>query len=397
MNVFRIALRNIRGNAVKSLTIFLCVLGVAAFFVSTTLIVRGAQNSLNRGLDRLGADIVVVPIGAENKMESAILMGTPIKVWMPRENLERVGRIQGVERATPQIYLQSLFGAPCCAVNEMFMVVFDPETDFSVTPWLEQHLGRRLAMGEVIGGTHIFLLEGEDYLKIYGYNLDLIGTLEPTGIGIDATLFMTMETAEELARWSPQTAVIPLEIPEDSISSVMVKVKPGVNPHAVAVEIEREIGGIVPIETPDLFGAFRQQMLGLLWFFIVMLVLAYIVSAVLIGLVFSMAAHERRREMALLRATGARPFFIFRTLWTEAALLAMAGGLAGIVSSSLVIFVFRDYFSASIGMPFLFPAPLSFLGLVALALLLSLATVTAAVIVPAWRLSRQELAVAMKE
>jgi ABC-type antimicrobial peptide transport system permease subunit len=101
--------------------------------------------------------------------------------------------------------------------------------------------------------------------------------------------------------------------------------------------------------------------------------------------------------MALLRATGARPFFIFRTLWTEAALLAMAGGLAGIVSSSLVIFVFRDYFSASIGMPFLFPAPLSFLGLVALALLLSLATVTAAVIVPAWRLSRQELAVAMKE
>jgi len=397
VNVFRIALRNIRGNAVKSLTVFMCVLGVAAFFVATTLIVRGAQNSLERGLERLGADILVVPTGAENKMESAILMGTPIKLWMPKQNLEKVSQIEGVSQATPQIYLQSLFGAPCCAVNEMFMVVFDPETDFSVTPWLNQHMGRGLAKGEVIGGTHIFLLEGEEYLKLYGYNLDLIGTLEPTGIGIDATLFMTMETAQELAKYSPQTAILPLEIPKDSISSVMVKVKPGVNPHAVSVQIEREIGGVVPIESPNLFGAFRQQMLGLLGVFIVMLGLAYIVSAVLIGLVFSMAAHERRREMAVLRATGATPFFIFRTLWTEAALLAVAGGAAGVALSSITIYIFRDYLAGTLGTPFLFPSFGSFMGLFVLALALSLATVSIAVVVPAYRISRQEPALAMKE
>jgi putative ABC transport system permease protein len=332
VSILKIALKNIRGNTVKSLTIFLCVLWVAAFFVATTLIVGGAQSSLESGLERLGADILVLPEGAQNTIESALLMGTPVKLWMPEENLGRITQVQGVVKASPQIYLQSLFGAHCCAVSEMFMVVFDPETDFSVTPWLEENLGRGLAKGEVIGGTYVFLPEGEEYIMLYGYNLDLQGTLEPTGIGIDKTLFMTKETATELARWSTKTAIQPLEVPLDSISSVLVRVEPGVDPHAVAVQIAHDVEGVVAIESPNLFGRFRQQMLGLLWVFVVMLSLSYVVSALLIGLVFSMAAHERRREMALLRATGATPLFIFRTLWTEAALLAVA---AGTVSRSL--------------------------------------------------------------
>jgi putative ABC transport system permease protein len=397
MSILRIALKNIKGNVVKSLTIFLCVLGISAFFVATTLVVQGAQNSLERGLERLGADLLVVPAGAENKIESALLMGTPIKLWMPEEYLGKIAQVEGVAAVSPQIYLQSLFGAHCCAVSEMFMVAFDPETDFSVTPWLQKNLGRGLAKGEVIGGSHVFLPEGEQYIMLYGYNLDLKGTLEPTGIGIDATLFMTKETAEELAKWSTKTAVEPLEVPPDSMSSVMVKVKPGVNPHAVAVQISRDIEGVVPIESPNLFGRFRQQMLGLLWVFIVMLGLAYLVSALLIGLVFSMAAHERRREMAVLRATGGSPLFIFRTLWTEAALLAAAGGAAGIVISSLTVYMFRDLLDSSLGMPFLFPSFGSWLGLFALALLLSLITVSIAVVVPVYRISRQEPALAMKE
>jgi putative ABC transport system permease protein len=397
LSAFGIAVRNIRGNVVKSLTIFLCVFGLAAFFVATSLVVRGAQGSLDQGLERLGADILVLPEGAETKMETALLMGKPIKMWMPAENLDKVTQVEGVDRASPQIYLQSLFGAHCCAVEEMFMVVFDPETDFSVTPWLERELGRGLAKGEVIGGTHVFLPEDEQYIMLYGYNLDLKGTLEPTGIGVDATMFMTEETAGELARWSSKTAEQTLTIPSGSISSVLVKTEAGVDPHQVAVEIQRQVDGVAAVETPNLFGTFRQQMLGLLWLFLLMMALAYIVSALLIGLVFSMAAHERRREMALLRASGATRLFIFRTLWTEAALLAIGGGLAGVFLSSLAVFVLRDYLAGSIHMPFLFPSLGSFLGLVGLALAFAVVTATMAVAVPAYRISQQEPALAMKE
>ena len=54
------------------------------------------------------------------------------------------------------------------------------------------------------------------------------------------------------------------------------------------------------------------------------------------GAMFALTAHERRREFGLLKAMGARNFFVFRLIMEEAALLASAGaalgaGVAGIV------------------------------------------------------------------
>ena len=57
--------------------------------------------------------------------------------------------------------------------------------------------------------------------------LTLKGNLEATGIGIDQTLFMTLETAKEMAKASVTTAIKPLVIPDNSISAVLIKVKPG--------------------------------------------------------------------------------------------------------------------------------------------------------------------------
>jgi putative ABC transport system permease protein len=397
MNDFRIALRNIRGNPVKSLTIFLCVFGVAAFFVAMTLIIGGAQTSLDRGLKRLGADIVVLPQGAEAKVESAILMGKPTQVWMSEGFLAEIAAVDGIAALSSQVYLQSLFGAHCCVVSEMFMVVIDSETDFTVTPWLEDNLGRGLKLGEVIGGTYVFLPEGEKFIKLYGYNLDLVGTLEPTGIGLDQTLFMTLETAQAMAASSVTTAERPLVIPSGQISSIMVKVAEDVNPHSVALAIEESIAGIVPIESPNLFGSFREQILGLLSGFVVLSVVAWMVSGVLIGLVFSMATHERRREIAVLRALGFTKMKVFRFLWVEAALIAMAAAASGITLSALGITFLRDFIAGSLGMPFLFPSAGSFLAMAALALGVSLLTVTAAVFLPAYRVSQQEPAIAMKD
>ena len=136
-------------------------MGVAAFLLSTTLIIKGAEYSLDAGISRLGADILVVPSGAEQKVETALLMGKPTSVWMPQENLAKLAAIPGVEKVSPQIYLASLYGASCCAVSEMFMVVYDPQTDFAITPWLQRKLGRGLKLGEVIGGTYIFVPEGD--------------------------------------------------------------------------------------------------------------------------------------------------------------------------------------------------------------------------------------------
>jgi len=397
MRLIWFAFKNIRGSGFRSLAIFLAVMGVAGFLLATTLIIAGAQYSLNSGLKRLGADILVVPAGAETKVETALLMGKPTNIWMPQSNLQTVADIPGVASVSPQIYLNSLYGASCCAVSEMFMVVYDPATDFTVTPWLEKNLGRQLLKGEVVGGTYVFVPQNENYLKLYGYNLTLKGNINPTGTGIDQTLFMTMETAQAIAQSSLTTAVEPLKVDAGQISTIMVKVSPGADVHAVAQQILLDTKGMVPIESPNLFGTFRTQMSGLLWGFFAITIIVWALAMVLIGLIFSTAANERKRDMAVLRAVGAPKNFIIKSLLTEAALLAVSGAIIGIAIASFGLYVFKDAIASSLKMPFLFPSIPSFLGLFSAGVAAAIITVVIAALIPAIRISRQELAIAMRE
>jgi putative ABC transport system permease protein len=397
MSLLKLAWNNIRGNAFRSGIIFACVLGVASFLLGTTLVISGAENSLNVGIQRLGADILVVPEGAETKVETALLMGKPTSVWMPDSKIQEIAAVPGVQAVSPQIYLQSLYGAPCCSVSEMFLVVYDPATDFTVKPWLDKELGRPLATGEVIGGSYIFVPQGQTKITLYGYPMSLMGNLGATGTGIDQTLFMSKDTAEAMAASSVTTAVSPLVIPQDEISEVMVKIAPGADRHRVALDILSNVLGVVPLESPNMFGQFRHQMTGLLWGFVAIMIGFWVLAAILIGLVFSMAANERRREIAVLRAMGATRSYVFRSVLIEAGLLAFAGAVIGIILAAFVIYLFRGYITSSLGMPFLFPDMGAFLLLVGAGTAFILLTVTLAALLPAYRVSRMEPAIAARE
>ena len=157
----------------------------------------------------MGADIVVVPEGAQADLEGALLMGVPANFWMPEEVIGQLAAIPGVEAVSPQVYLSTLVGASCCSVSQMFMVAYDPETDFTLKPWLEKKIPGGLARGEVIGGDYIFATEENDGIYIYGDRVTLKGNLEPTGTGLDQTLFFTLETAQDMARVSQTEALEP--------------------------------------------------------------------------------------------------------------------------------------------------------------------------------------------
>ena len=314
MSAFQLALKNISGNAFRNSVVSLCALLLSAFALFMTMVIRGAESSLRLTIDRLGADIVVVPEGSEAKIESALLMGVPARFWMPKDDLKKMAAIPGVEVASPQLYLATLTGASCCSVADMFIIAYDPQTDFTVTPWLNQKIGSGLRLGEVVGGSYIFATEGLQNIKVYGYLVTLRANLEATGTGLDQTMFLTFDTAYDIARKSAAQAKSPLTIPADSISAALIKVKPGVNPHDVAVQIIQNVPGVTPIESSDLFQSYRKQMTGLLKSILVILSVTWGLSVVLIGLVFSMAANERRKELGVLRALGATRRFVFQSL-----------------------------------------------------------------------------------
>ena len=113
-----------------------------------------------------------------------------------------------------------------------------------------------------MGGKYVFVPLGEENIRLYGYMVSLRGNLEPTGTGLDQSLFVTFETARDIARISAKQAEKPLEIPEGSVSAVMVRVQPGQDAHKVAIKILQDVQGVTPIESPNLFQSYRRQMRG---------------------------------------------------------------------------------------------------------------------------------------
>lgn len=397
MNLIRLTWRNINDSAFRSWIVLISATLLAAFALSGTVVVGGAQKSLQKALQRLGADIIVVPTGSETGVENALLMGVPVHTWMPAGNLAEIGAVPGVTAVSPQLYLATLRGATCCSVPEMFLIAYDPETDFTLRPWLETHMEGGLDVGDTIGGNFTYLPAGEEYIYIYGYPVDLVGKLDATGTGLDQSLFFTFETAQEIVQVSVDEAVKPLEIPPNSISSVMVKTDPAADVDAIAAEIQARLPDVTPMISGDLFQTQRANILGLLQSVVVLMAIVWALAIALIVLVFTIAVNERRRQLGVMRALGATRGGVLTSLLAEGGALALVGGLVGSTITAFAIYLFRDLITDLMGGPFFYPRPLGLALLIVEVLAVTLVTVLVAVLIPALKVSYTDPAIAMRE
>lgn len=397
MNHILLAFRNVSRNSFRSAVIFASSALMAGFLIATNMIIGGAQQSLQLALDRLGADIVVAPRESRGAMENAFLMGKPASMWMSRSILPKIAAIEGIQAVSPQLFLSTLRGASCCSAPEMFLVAYEPETDFTLRPWLEENLGEGLETGQGIGGYYVFLPSDQDRILVYGYPVELVGNLDGTGTGLDKSMFFTFETAYEIAQLSPFQAIENLVIPEDSVSAVMIKLEPGSNPVSIASKIEAAVPQAAAVISTNLFQSQREELQGLLRTVSLLLGIAWLLSIALIGLVFSMAINDRRREIGVLRALGSTRGNMLASLLAEGLMLALAGGLAGAAFSTLSVYLFRNMIIASLGLPFLFPPLPALIGMSLLGLGLALGSVVVGAALPALRISRMDPAAAMRE
>jgi putative ABC transport system permease protein len=374
-----------------------CALLVAAMVLTTVVISRGGQESLSLARERLGADVVVVPRGSVTGVEGALLLGNATNTYMPRGVVDEVRMVPGVAQASPQLYLTSMANSSCCSVSTMFMFAFDPVTDFTIEPWLKDKLGSDLQVGQAVGGADVFVPEGDDKIKLYGYDFDLVGNLERTGTNLDQTLFMTFPSAFEMQRISQTKAKMALPVLSETASSVLVKVDEGADRAAVANAIAAAIPEVDAVPSVQMFSSYGDQISGVLRTLIVIVVLTVVLSLALMAVIFWMSVNERSRQIGVLRALGATQRYVLLAYMTEAGILALAGGAAGVVLSALVIFFFHDLLVSSLGFTILLPSAVSLVLLVVVGLLVALAVAAAAALVPALRASRQEPAVAMRE
>ena len=397
MNLLRLALKNIEDNAFRSWIVAICAGLVVAFIIGATLVINGSQESMQKVMERLGADITVIPSGNQTIVEQAFLMGVPVDIWMNRDVVDEIAAMEGVAIVSPQLFLSTMRGASCCSVSDMFMVAYDSATDFTVHPWMEDNLGRELKLGEAIGGVYISDSEGRDDILVYGYSIELLGNLEPTGSGLDQSLFFTYETAMDIARLSPMQAERELMINPNAISTALVRLEDTADPFLVAQEIEASIPGINAITSANLFREQRERVDSLVNSVTSLSIIAWVMALVLIGFVTSTAISSRTREIGVLRVLGATRTEVIKTLLLESSLLTVAGSLVGIIFAIVVITLFRNLIMNTLEVPIYIPSMGELLLLMLIVVGLSLASVFLATLIPILRISNQEPSTSIKE
>lgn len=389
MNIPYVALKNLKRKPTRAWLLFGIVAVVSCTLFAATLFLKSVDNALRTGAYRLGADILVVPENAEGKTQSALLSGEPTQFLMERSIIDRVRSTEGVKGVTPQIFIKptSFF---CCLTEDVFLVAFDPETDFTVKPWLEKKIGRKLSVNEVIIGGKIPVIAG-DTIPFFGTRFVVAGSLEPTGLNfVDRTVFMSMEAAYAMAENSKLKAVQPLEIGRDRISTVLVRVNDDAGPDRVAIRIEHDIPGVKALVSDTVMSTVRNQLSGLIRAILAISGILWLIVLLIMAFAFYMIVNERRREIGLLRAMGANMGHISAIILTEASLLSAGGGAAGILLGFGLLASFKNLILHYLKLPYLFPSAAPLFTLIAGAFILSVMTALLAGLLPSLVALRME-------
>ncbi len=174
----------------------------------------------------------------------------------------------------------------------------------------------------------------------------VVGILAPTGTPVDKTVHVSLEAIEAIhVGWESGARLGPTPNAEEikarefqpkQITAMLVGLKSRIQTFALQRQIntypKEPLSAIMPgVALHELWGMMSVAEQAL------MAVSGFVVVAGLLGMLSSLltSLQERRREMAILRAMGARPRHVFSLLISEASLLTFAGifvGVAGLYS-----------------------------------------------------------------
>jgi len=389
INILKLAWKNLRRKVIRTLLLLLAVALVTGTLFGASIFISGMENALKIGTYRLGADILVVPAANEEEARTALLAGKPTSFYMDRGVYDKVLKVAGVQAASPQLFIKpSAF--TCCFSVDVFLVAFDPATDFTVRPWLKKNLRGPLLEDEVLAGRTLPLIVGMQ-VPFFGSTFVVVGNMEPTGMKFfDQSVFMTMNAAYLMAKNSKEKSMQPITLDRDKISAVLVQVAPDISPERVAIRINHDIDGVKAIASDEVINTVRRQLGGLMKGIIGISGVLWGFALLMMGFAFYMIVNERQRELGLLRAMGALRRQVFSLIMLEAVLITAAGGLLGLGIGAGLLYGLKGMILGYLKLPYLLP-PLPVLqGLIAGAVIFAIITGLLASLLPAVIASRME-------
>ena len=344
MNGWYFAFSQIKRNSLRSGLMAAGIIIAAAVITAAAVLMTGINEGISNIAKRMGADVMVVPRGEAiaKQFNEALLTGQPAMFYLEQSTIGKISKTPGIHSTANHTYIETLTNARCCA-GQFFLVGFDLDTDFTVKPWLKGELSPSSNGDDnwMIVGDRILLRKGEA-AKFYGSLFTVAGVLAPTGTGMDWTIYISDQSLRRLVVTSMTNAETPLRIPAGSVSSVLIKAKPGVDLIDLAERIEQNAPETQVVLSSTVAKLARSRLAGIARVLGCLVAALWMMALALTGVVFSMAVRERRSQIGLLVAKGANNFFVFGAFVKESIMIAAPSSVLGCVFGLVIVVSFRD-------------------------------------------------------
>jgi putative ABC transport system permease protein len=388
-----LALQNLGRRRARSFLLIAAVaIGSGVVFTGATLM-RSIDDSMAVGFTRLGADLMVAPEGALTNITAALLTVEPTDLVLDADALSRVP-LASIGRAAPQKIVRVGHSGIGSHHDLVDLIGIDPARDFTIQSWLREKLNRELRAGDVILGAGRDAPLGSQLL-IFGKPHVVYGKLGRTGVGThERGVFMSFATLEALAASMPQMGGPPPAVMAPSkVTGFLVELAPGATALQARFAILSVVKGAKVVTGDSSLSGIRQGLSALLQGILALMVLMFASMAVMVSVLFSAIVTERRGELGLLKAIGARRAQMVGMMVAEAMIATGIGGVLGVTLGVLVMRLYERslvYYLENIGVPFVWLDLPRMAAFAAAAIVLASAIGALGALYPAWRASRRD-------
>ncbi|MEM9074612.1 MAG: FtsX-like permease family protein [Myxococcota bacterium] len=266
-------------------------------------------------------------------------------------------------------------------------VVDAPSQNFEavVGAQVAEELGVRV--GDEIEPTHG--VEGgvvHDHVHLW----NVVGILEKTGTPVDRVVFINLDSFFAIEEHM-DGALIP-GTNEAGLSSILLFPRPGVHKAVLLSSLNREPEVSVADVSEQIRNLFSiVGSVDTIFLLVSIMVVILGVLSILVAIYNTMS--ERRREVAILRAIGARRTTVFGTIVGEAALLTLLGAAAGLGLGHLLVYLSASRVEEAAGF---LPDAATFLPIELGVAAVVVVGGALAGLVPAWKAYRTDVAANLK-
>jgi len=380
---FQVALKNLLRKKIRSL---LTLVGIALsswVLVSLLGFNHGYESSLNKDIDNMGFQLMIMAKGCPYEAATMMLKGGTGLRYMDESIMEDVAKEPEVEKVTP-ILMTAVFDpnkgesggiAGYFGIEPNSFAEMKPFLKFKQGGWFTDTNGYEAVMG--FEAAELEQREVGDMILMPEKNVEfkVVGILERTGTQDDGTIFIPLKTTQKIFNRPAE------------ITTIGIKLLKGVD----SSRLEEKLYQLPDVQIVSL-AQVKETIMKLISTAKVM-VLSIAIIAILIAMVgvintILTSVWERFQEIGILKTVGAMPWDVFKLIWIETLILCLIGGILGVVLA-LILARVTDMVIRSI-LPY---APGG--GLVLIDLKLILITLAAIVgigllsgIYPAWKAGR---------